>query len=346
MKPHSIYLKAGNMMRKTLSTRTVRTALHALFTACFALAAVAVQAQTAFPSKPITMVVPFPPAGSTDVLGRILAQSMSQDLKQTVIIENVGGAGGTLGATRVARAAPDGHVVLFHNMAQTSAPALYARLPYNPATDFEAIGRVVDVPMILVARKDLPANDLQGVLAIARSGKELNFANAGVGSTSHLCEVLLRSATQSRWLSVPYKGTGPALNDLLGGQVDLICDQPASTLGHVKSGGLKPIASASRERLSALPNVPTLAESGMAGFELSVWHGLYAPKGTPKVVVDRLNRALTAALHDPALVSKFTDMGAVIPPLEQRSPQVLSAFVIAEIEKWKSAMKTAGMKAE
>jgi tripartite-type tricarboxylate transporter receptor subunit TctC len=333
-------------MRQITPLRRWSAVLRVVCFASLAFATATVQAQAVFPSKPITMVVPFPPAGSTDVLGRILAQSMSLHLKQTVLVENVGGAGGTIGAARVARATPDGHVVLFHNMAQTSAPALYSKLPYDPASDFEAIGRVVDVPMIVVARKDLPANDLQGLLRLAKSGKEFNFANAGVGATSHLCEVLLRSATQVRWLSVPYKGTGPALNDLLGGQVDLICDQPASTLGHLKSGNLKAIATASKQRLKSLPDVPTLSESGLPGFELAVWHGMYAPKGTPKTTVDRLNQALAAALRDPELVRKFNEMGAIIVPPEQRSPEVLTAFTKAEIEKWKMAMKTAGIKAE
>ncbi|WP_241673017.1 tripartite tricarboxylate transporter substrate-binding protein [Lacisediminimonas profundi] len=323
------------------------TKLRPLLTMALLCCAGLVSAQAAYPSRPITIVVPFPAAGSTDVLGRILAQSMSQSLKQSVVIENVGGAGGTVGASKVARAQADGHTLLFHNMAQASAPALYAKLPYDPGTDFESIGRVVDVPMILVARKDLAASNLQGVIALAKSGKpELNFANAGVGATSHLCEVLLRSATKSSWLSVPYKGTGPALNDLLGGQVDLICDQPASTIGHIKAGNLKPIATASRERLNALPSVPTMNESGLPGFELSVWHGLYAPKGTPRPVIEKVNAALLHALRDPALLQRFKDMGAIPTLPADASPEILASFLKAEIEKWKGAMKGAGVRAE
>ena len=230
-------------------------------------------AQTDYPAKPITIVIPFPPAGSTDVLGRILAQTMTKLLGQSVLVENTGGAGGTIGAARVARAAPDGYTVLFHNMAQASAPALYSKLTYDPVNDFEPVGIVNDMPMILVARKNFPADGLAGLLAYAKTNPgKINFASAGVGATSHLCEVLMASISGSKWTHVPYKGTGPALVDVLGGQVDLICDQPASTFGHIKSGAIKPIAVATKARLKALPEVATFTESGMPGFELAVWH--------------------------------------------------------------------------
>ena len=304
-------------------------------------------AQSEFPSRPVTMVIPFPPAGSTDVLGRLLAQSMSKYLHQSVVIENTGGAGGTIGAGKVARAQPDGYTILFHNMAQASAPALYARLTYDPVADFEPIGIVTEVPMILVARKDLPAASLQSILSFAKTNPDkLNFANAGIGATSHLCEVLMKSATGVKWTSVPYKGTGPALNDLLGGQVDLICDQPASTLGHIKSGSLKPVAVATRSRLKSLPEVPTFAESGLPGFELAVWHGLYAPKGTPKVVVEKIAAALRQALRDPALVQRFQDMSAQIASQDQATPDSLRSFLKTDVDRWKVALKNAGVQPE
>jgi len=307
----------------------------------------AANAQSDFPAKTVTMVIPFPPAGSTDVLGRILAQVMGKHLQQTVVVENTGGAGGTIGAARVARAAADGYTVLFHNMAQASAPALYAKLPYDPVADFEPIGVVTEVPMILVSRKDLPAHNLQGILAFAKSNPEkLNFANAGTGATSHLCEVLLKSSSGAKWTSVPYKGTGPALNDLLGGQVDLICDQPASTLSHIKAANLKPIAVATKSRLSTLPDVPTFAESGMPGFELSVWHGLYAPKGTPKAVVEKLASALRLALRDQTLMQRYQDMSALIASQEQASPEALRTFLRADVDRWKVALKNAGVQPE
>lgn len=304
-------------------------------------------AQSEFPSKPLTMVIPFPPAGSTDVLGRILAQFMSKYLQQPVVIENTGGAGGTIGAARVARAQPDGYTFLFHNMAQASAPALYAKLPYDPVADFEPIGIVTEVPMILVARKDLPATNLQGILSFAKTNPDkLNFANAGIGATSHLCEVLMKSASGAKWTTIPYKGTGPALNDLLGGQVDLICDQPASTLGHIKAGTLKPIAVATKIRLKTLPDVPTFAESGLPGFELAVWHGLYAPKGTPKVVVEKIATALRQALREPALVQRYQDMSALIASQEQATPESLSSFLKMDVDRWKTTLKNAGVQPE
>lgn len=236
-----------------------RTALAAMALSALTMSAPAL-AQADYPNKPITIVVPFPPAGSTDVMGRLLGQTMSKFLGQTVLIENVGGAGGTIGSAKAARAANDGYTLLFNNMAQASAPAFYAKLTYDPLTSFEPIGEVADVPMILVGRKNLPQTQISSILAHVKANpNKLNFANAGTGATSQLCELLLKTTTNSQWISVPYKGTGPALNDLLGEQVDLTCDQPASTIGHIKAGNLKPIAVATRQRLAVLPDVPTLA---------------------------------------------------------------------------------------
>jgi tripartite-type tricarboxylate transporter receptor subunit TctC len=304
-------------------------------------------AQVPYPNKPIHIIIPFPPGGSTDVLGRLLGASMSNQLGQSVVIENTGGAGGTIGAGKVAKSSADGYTLLFHNMAHASAPALYSKLPYNPIADFEPIGIVTEVPMILVARKNFPGNNLQDVLSYAKSnGDKLNFANAGVGATSQLCEALLKSATQSKWTSVPYKGTGPALNDLLGGQVDFICDQPASTISHIKAGNLKPIAVATKNRLKILPQVATFAESGLPGFELTVWHGLYAPKGTPKEVITRLEQSLREALKDPNLVERYQEMSASIASPAQANPEALQVFLKSDVERWKTALKAAGIQAE
>jgi len=300
-----------------------------------------------YPNKPITVIIPFPPAGSTDVLGRILAQYMGKSLNQTVLVENTGGAGGTIGAAKVARAPADGYTLLFHNMAHASAPALYAKLSYDPATDFEPIGYVNAVPMILVAKKGFAFDEIKGVVGYAKSNPgKINFANAGIGSTSHLCDVLLQYTTGANWLDIPYKGTGPALNDLLGGQVDMICDQPASTLGHIKSANLKPIAVATSTRLKILPDVPTFAESGLPGFELAVWHAIYAPKGTPRAVVDKLSTALRAALKDPQLVQKYNEMSAIIATPEQATPEYLKGFLKTDLERWRVAMKAAGVQPE
>jgi tripartite-type tricarboxylate transporter receptor subunit TctC len=303
--------------------------------------------QSSFPNKPIHVIIPFPPGGSTDVLGRLLGASMSNNLNQSVIVENTGGAGGTIGANKVAKSPADGYTLLFHNMAHASAPALYSKLTYNPIQDFEPIGIVTEVPMILVARKNFPSNNLNELLAYAKTnGDKLNFANAGVGATSQLCEALLKSATNNKWTSVPYKGTGPALNDLLGGQVDLICDQPASTIAHIKAGNLKPIAVATKNRLKILPQVPTFSESGLPGFELTVWHGLYAPKGTPKEVIDRLAVSLRDALKDPNIIDRYQEMSASIASPSQATPEALQVFLKADIDRWKTALKAAGIQPE
>ena len=300
-----------------------------------------------YPEKQITMVVPYAPAGSTDVMGRMLAQTMSKNLGQPVVVDNTGGAGGTIGALRVVRAPADGYTILFHNMAQAASPALYSKLAYDPVVDFAPIGMVNDVPMVLVARKDFPANSLQGLIDYIKANPgKLNFANAGIGSTSNLCEVLMKSSLAANWTSVSYKGTGPALNDLLAGQVDVICDQPASTLQHIKGGNLKALAVATKERISSLPQTPTFSQSGMPGFELTVWHGLYAPKGTPKPVIDRLVASLGAALKDPILAQRFNETDAMIVPQSSATPTYLAKFLKGDVERWKIALKNAGVKPE
>jgi tripartite-type tricarboxylate transporter receptor subunit TctC len=300
-----------------------------------------------YPSKPIMMLVPFPPGGSTEVLGRVLAQSMSELLKQQVILETVGGAGGTIGAARAAKAAPNGYTILFHNMAQASAPALYRKLPYDPVADFEPIGLVTDVPMILVARKDFPPKDVKELLAYLKANKDkVTFANAGVGATSHMCGMLFMNAIQTDLTTVPYKGTGPALNDLMGGQVDLLCDQPAATSSHVKSGRIKAYAVATKARVPSLPDVPTFAESGLPGFELVVWHGLYAPKGTPKPIIDKLAATLQQALKDPALAQRFADLGTEPIAQNRATPDALRIYLKSEVDRWGPLIKKAGVYAD
>ncbi len=325
-----------------------RTVLRTLSAALLALGLqAAALAQADFPSKSVAMVVPFPPAGSTDVIGRLLAQTMGKHLGQSVLVENVGGAGGTIGAAKAARAPGDGYTLLFNNMAQASAPSLYAKLPFDPLVDFEPVGPLVEVPMILVARKNFPGDTLQAVFDYAKANPgKLNFATAGVGATTHLCEVLLQFSTGLKWTAVPYKGTGPALNDLLGGQVDVICDQPASTLGHIKSGNLKPIAVATKARLKSLPEVPTFEESGMPGFQLAVWHGLYASKGTPKPVIDKLSAALRQSLSDPAFTQRLQEMSGLVVPPEQATPDALRQLLKSEVERWRNALRSAGVKPE
>ncbi|KRB67950.1 tripartite tricarboxylate transporter substrate-binding protein [Noviherbaspirillum sp. Root189] len=305
--------------------------------------AVSAQAQD-YPEKPITIVIPYAPGGSTDVLGRILSQSMSKFLKQTIVVENVGGAGGTLGSARVARANADGYTILFHNAGHAAAPALYNRLPYDPQTSFEPIGSVADVPMILVARKNFPANNYSELAAYAKANPDkVLLANAGTGATSHLCGVLFNNVTGLKTTLVPYKGTGPALNDIAGGHVDMICDQPASTTSFIKQGTLKGIAVATKERIPTLKDVPTFAESGLKNFELYVWHGLYAPKGTPPVALKKINAALQHALSDEEVVSKFDGLGAKPAEKAAQTPEGLHKLLASETARLSAALKTANV---
>jgi tripartite-type tricarboxylate transporter receptor subunit TctC len=300
-----------------------------------------------FPSRPITIIVPYAPGGSTDVLGRTLAEAMSKELKTPVILENVSGAGGTIGTSRAAKSAPSGYTLLFHNMGHAAAPWLYKSLGYDPVNDFEPIGLVADVPMILVAKKNLPPKNLEELIAYVKLQKDkVAFAHAGNGSTTHLCSVLLTSTLQTEMTLVPYRGTGPALQDLISGQVDLLCDQPVATSGHLKSGLIRAYAIASKTRIPSLPDVPTFREAGLPGFEIEVWHGLYAPRGTPKAVLDRLAEALRSALRDPSLIQRFAGLGTA--PVEQGrvNPQALRSHLKSEIDRWGPILKKAGVSAD
>ena len=246
--------------------------------------------------------MPFAAGGPTDTVARLLGQAMGADLKQTVIVENVAGAGGTVGAGRVARSDPDGYTLFLHHIGHSTAPALYRKLPYNAVDDFAPIGLVTDVPMTIVARGNFPPKDLKELIDYVKKNKDkVTYANAGLGAASHLCGMLFMTAIDTDLTTVPYKGTGPAMNDLLGGKVDFMCDQTTNTTGQIKAGKIKVYAVTTKKRVPSLPDVPTAAEAGLPNFEVVVWHGLYAPKGTPKPVIDRLNAALKVALKDPTL---------------------------------------------
>ena len=300
-------------------------------------------AQADYPERPITMIVPFAAGGPTDTAGRLVAEAMTQALGQQVIVENVGGAGGTLGAARVAKADPDGYTVLMYHIGQATSGSLYRKLPYDPATAFESIGRVTDVPMTVIGRADLPPNNAQELIAYIREQKDqLTLANAGPGSSSHLCGMLLQAAIGVQMTTVPYKGTAPAMTDLLGGQVDLVCDQTTNTTGQIKSGKVKAYAVTTHDRVAALADLPTLDEAGLPGFEMSVWHGLWAPKGTPPEAVQKLTVALDAALKDPKVIERFADLGTVPVPAEQVTPAALESHTKAEAEKWRPIIKGAG----
>ncbi|HSI39121.1 MAG TPA: tripartite tricarboxylate transporter substrate binding protein BugD [Xanthobacteraceae bacterium] len=321
-------------------------AAGALGLAASALAGAPAQAQS-YPTRPITMIVPFAAGGPTDTVARLVAESMSRTLGQTVVVENVGGAGGTRGAGQVAKAAPDGYTLLLHHIGQATAATLYRKLPYNVITDFVDIGLVTDVPMTLIAKSGLPPKSVPELVAYIKENKEkVIYGNAGVGSASHLCGMLLMSALATPVTTVPYQGTGPAMNDLVGGQIDLLCDQTTNTTGQIKGGKVKAYAVTTKERVKSLPDLPTLAEGGVTGFEVAVWHGLYAPKGTPDDVVAKLNAALKTALQDPKVVSRFADLGTEPVSQERATPEVHKAFLAAEVAKWKPIIEQAGVYAD
>ena len=300
-----------------------------------------------FPNKTISVVVPFAAGGPTDTVARLVAQSMSATLKQQVIIENVGGAGGTLGAGRVARATPDGYTLLLHHIGHSTAPSLYRKLAYDAIGDFEPVGQVADVPMTVVARGNFPPKDGKDLIAYLKANKDKTlYAHAGIGSASNLCGMLLMSALQTDLTTVPYQGTGPAMNDLLGGQVDIMCDQTTNTTGQIKGGKIKAYGVTSRGRIASLKDIPTMQEAGLPNFEVTVWHGLYATKGTPKAIVDRLTVALQAAVKDPLVVQRLADLGSEPATLEHATPASLRSHLKAEIDKWGPIIKKAGVYAD
>ena len=314
--------------------------------AALALAAGPVAAQE-YPTKPISLMVPFAAGGPTDTVARSLALAMGKSLKQTVIVENVPGAGGTIAPTKLKGAAPDGHALLIAHIGMSTAPALYRALPFKPLEDFELVGEVVDVPMTLIAKKDMPAKDFKELLAYIKANKEkVTLANAGIGSASHLCGLLLMSAIQTELTTVPYKGTAPAINDLLGGQVDLLCDQTTNTTSYIVSGRVKAYGATSKTRLATMKELPTLAESGLPGFEVAVWHGVYAPKGTPKPVVDKLVAALQTAIADPAFVLKMNELGSQVVAKDKATPDGLRTRLKSEIDKWTPVIRKAGIYAD
>ncbi|MEY2803937.1 MAG: hypothetical protein RL657_1273 [Pseudomonadota bacterium] len=316
--------------------------------AAMSLALVSGAQAQAFPdNKPVTMVVPFAAGGPTDVVARMLAIPMGKALGTTVTVENTVGAGGTIASARVARSAPTGHTIYLHHMGMATAVSLYRKLSFDPLKDFEYIGQVVDVPMTLLARKDFPANNYAELISYIKANKEkVSLANAGLGAVSHLCGLLFMSSIGVDLTTVPYKGTGPAMNDLLGGQVDLLCDQTTQTVPMIKENRIKVYGVTTTKRLSALPNVPTLDEQGNKGFEVKVWHGMYAPKGTPKEAIDKLNVALKAALTDPGVKQRLADLSSEIPPMDKISPEGLRTHLEAEIKKWGPVITKAGIYAD
>jgi len=300
-----------------------------------------------YPAKPIVMVVPAAAGGPTDTLARVLAAAMGDVLKQPLLIDNSGGAGGTIGINKVAKARPDGYTLLIYHIGMSTMPALYRKLPFDTLKDFEPIGQVADVPMMLIAKKAMPANGFAELVAYVKANQDkLTYANAGVGSASYLCGLLLKSTLQADFTMVPYKGTGPAMNDLIGGQVDFMCDQTTNTVPQIKSGNVKVYGVTTSARLRSLPEIATLDEQGLKGFELVVWNGLYAPRGTPRPVLDRLAAALQAAVQDPSFATRLAELGAEPAPPAKATPASLGALLKSEIEKWSPIIRRSGVYAD
>ncbi|MEN9418042.1 MAG: hypothetical protein RI988_1662 [Pseudomonadota bacterium] len=324
-----------------LNLRSMIAAAAALFSA---------SVLAAYPEKPITIVVPFAAGGPTDKVARDLAVVLGKNLNNaTVVIENIGGAGGTLGANKVAKAAPDGYTLLLHHIGMATSPALYRKMPYDTMGDFEFLGMVNDVPMTIVSRPTLPPNNFAELRAWANANKgKINLANAGLGAASHLCGLLFQQALAVDMTTVPYKGTGPAMTDLMGGQVDLMCDQTTNTSAQIEGGKVKAFAVTTMKRLTTptLAKLPTLDESGLKGFNVTIWHGMYAPKGTPKAIQDQLNAALRKSLQDADFIKKQEALGAVVVTDARLSGAEHRKFVEAEIAKWGPVIKAAGQYAD
>jgi len=318
------------------------------------LATAALLAATAaladYPEKPITLVVPFTAGGPTDKVARDLGEVLRKGLNnQTVLIENVGGAGGTLGANKVAKAAPDGYTLLLHHIGMATSPALYRNLPFKTLDDFEYLGMINEVPMTLIGRPSLPANNYAELAKWLEANKgKINLANAGLGAASHLCGLLFQQSLQIDMTTIPYKGTAPAMTDILGGQVDIMCDQTTNTSTQIEAGKVKAYAVTTLKPLTtpALAKLPTLDASGLKGFNVSIWHALYAPKGTPKAVQDKVNAALRAALKDPEFIKRQEALGAVVITDTRLAGAEHKKFVEAEIAKWGPAIKAAGQYAD
>lgn len=323
--------------------------LKGLMASLGALAALASPAfaQADYPTQPVTMVVPFSAGGPTDTVARLVAQVMSADLGQQVLVQNVGGAGGTLGAGQVANAKPDGYTLLLHHIGMSTAPTLYRNLAFDPLKAFAPIGLVTSVPMTIVARKDFEPADAPALLAyLKEKGTDTTYAHAGIGSASHLCGMLLQEAAGVQMITVPYQGAAPAMTDIIGGQVDLLCDQTTNTTNQIKAGEVKAYAVTTPERVASLPDLPTTKEVGLDKLDIGVWHGLYAPAGTDPAIVARLVTSLQKALADPTVVSRFAELGTAPVPMDQATPAALTAELTSQIELWRPIIQAAGTYAD
>ncbi len=314
--------------------------------AAVSLFALSASAQN-YPERNITMVVPFAAGGPTDTVARLVAESMSKDLGQQIIVENVGGAGGTLGAGRVASSDPDGYTVLLHHIGMATSATLYRKLAYDTLNAFEYVGLVTEVPMTILSRKTLETKDLKGLIEYAKANKDkVTVANAGIGAASHLCGMLFMSAIETPLVTVPYKGTGPAMSDLLGGQVDIMCDQTTNTTKQIQGGTVKAYAVTTAKRLDVLPDVPTVVEAGLPKLEVGIWHGIYTPKGTPAEINEKLSKSLQVALKDKNVAARFAELGTTPSSESDATPAALKAKLESEIARWKPVIEAAGQYAD
>jgi tripartite-type tricarboxylate transporter receptor subunit TctC len=305
----------------------------------------AATAQTAFPSKPITLIVPAASGGPTDTVARLIGESMGRTLGQTILVENIGGAGGTLGMARVSKSAADGYTIAVWHIAHATAPALYDSIKYDVINDFDHLGRITDVPMTLVSKPTLPPNTVTELLEWIRSNKDkATYGHAGIGSASHLCMLMLMKELGVQINGIPYRGTGPAMNDLLGSQFDLMCDQTTNTTNQIKDGKIKGFAVTTKSKVSSVPDLPPLDAGAVKGFEVSAWHAMWAPKGLPKDVSDKLVAALQAALKDAKVIERFASLGTEPVKAELATPEALKAHLAAEVPRWGAVIKAAGAK--
>lgn len=322
-----------------------RTLLTSVCSVAIGVVPLTVLAQSAYPTKQLTLIVPAAAGGPTDTVARLIAESMGRTLGQTVIVENVGGAGGTIGMARVAKSASDGYTVAVWHIAHATAPALYENLRYNVVEDFDHLGRITDVPMTVVSKATLAAKDVTELFAWMRAEKDkVTYGHAGIGSASHLCALMLHSQLGVQPKGVSYRGTGPAMNDLVGGQFDIMCDQTTNTTNQIKDGKIKGFAVTTKFKVSALPNLPTLDAGALKGFEVSAWHAMWAPKGLPKEATAKLVPALQAALKDAKVIERFASLGTEPVQPAQATPEALKGHLAAEVPRWGAVIKAAGIK--
>ena len=320
----------------------IAAALAACFTAPSTLLA------QVYPAKPITVIVPFAAGGPTDALARVLGQRMGEALGQQLVIENVGGAGGTIGVNKAAKATPDGYTLLFTHMGTLAVNiALYKSLPYDSLKDLDPIGLGGTNPMVLVVKKDLPAANFAEFMAYVRANqKKVQYGMAGIGSASHLGGLMLNSMMRVEVLEIPYKGTGPALNDLVSGQFDYMVDQAVNVLPQIQGGNIRALGVSTKKRLPQLPDVPTIDASGLPGYDVTIWNGFFAPAGTPKEIIAKVNQALLTTLADPTVVKRLTELAVDLPMPQEATPEALTAQLKASIDLWVPAVKAAGVKPE